>query len=63
MDDSDFEEPQQTIEIIKNNEWWEDLNLRDDPFSGPLDGFSTLDKSLYQQIIEKLRLLSGLKTN
>lgn len=51
LDDSDFEEPQQTIEIIKNNEWWEDLNLRDDPFSGPLDGFSTLDKSLYQQII------------
>lgn len=51
IDDVDFEEPEQLAQRSKETDWWQDLNLRDNPFQGPLDGFSTIDKSMYQQII------------
>ena len=51
LDDVDFEEPDQPVQRAGETEWWQDLNLRDNPFQGPLDGFSTIDKSIYRQII------------
>ena len=51
LDDVDFEEPPKPPQRGKVTTWWEDLNLKDNPFSGPLDGFSMIDESLYQHII------------
>lgn len=51
LDDVSFDEPQKPPQPRKVTTWWEDLNLKDNPFPGPLDGFSMIDKSLYQDII------------
>ena len=51
LDDVDFEEPHKPPQRDKVTTWWKDLNLKDNPFPGPLDGFSMIDKSLYQHII------------
>lgn len=51
LDDGDFEEPEKPPQRDKVTTWWGDLNLRDNPFPGPLDGFSMIDRSLYQHII------------
>ena len=51
LDDADFDEPQKPSQRDKATNWWEYLNLRDNPFPGPLDGFSMIDKSLYHHII------------
>jgi len=51
LDDVDFEEPEKPPQRDQITTWWEDLNLKDNPFPGGLDGFSMIDKSLYQQII------------
>lgn len=51
LDDTDFIEPQRMPEEEEKKEWWEVLNLYDNPFFGPLDGFSQIDQSLYNEII------------
>ena len=51
LDDVDFEEPEKPPQRDQITTWWEDLNLKDNPFPCGLDGFSMIDKSLYQQII------------
>ena len=51
LDDMEFEEPEEPANTDQTLEWWEELKLRDNPFPGPLEGFSALDKSLYNDII------------
>lgn len=55
LDDHKFEEPEHIIQPTRRTDWWEDLNLRENPFPGPLDGFYMIDKSLYQSIIIETR--------
>ena len=47
----DFDEPEELPKEDEIREWWEELNLRENPFPGPLDGFFLIDKSLYDEII------------
>ncbi len=51
LDDTDFNEPEELPKEDETKEWWEELNLRENPFPGPLDGFSLINKSLYDEII------------
>jgi len=51
LDDADFDEPEELPKEDETKDWWEELNLRENPFPGPLDGFSLIDKSLYDEII------------
>ncbi|MBA7524561.1 hypothetical protein ES705_16702 [subsurface metagenome] len=51
LDDMDFDEPEELPKEDEIREWWEELNLRENPFPGPLDGFFLIDKSLYNEII------------
>ena len=51
LDEEDFEEPEEPTQTKKESEWWDDINLRDNPFQGSLDGFSTIDKTIHEQII------------
>ena len=51
LDDKDIEEPEELPKEVGEKEWWEDLNLKENPFQGPLDGFFLIDKSLYDEII------------
>ncbi|MCK4734640.1 MAG: hypothetical protein KAT65_19450, partial [Methanophagales archaeon] len=51
LDDVDFDEPEELPKEDETKEWWEELNLRENPFPGPLDGFSLINKSLYDEII------------
>lgn len=49
LDDQDFDEPDEPPEVDETKEWWEDLNLRANPFPS-LQGFLMIDKSLYDDI-------------
>ncbi len=51
LDDIDFNEPKELPKEDEIKEWWEELNLRENPFPGPLDGFFLINKSLYDEII------------
>jgi hypothetical protein len=51
LDDRDFSEPEELFQRDETREWWEELNLRENPFPGPLDGFFLINKSLYDEII------------
>lgn len=51
LDDTDFDEPKELPKEEEVKEWWEELGLREDPFPGALDGFSLIDKSLYDEIV------------
>jgi len=51
LDDVDFDEPEELPKEDETKEWWEELKLRENPFPGPLDGFSLINKSLYDEII------------
>jgi len=51
LEDEEYVEPEIKKKIIEDKEWWIELNLRSNPFPGPLDGFFLLDKSLYEHII------------
>jgi len=51
LDDTDFNEPEELPKEDETKEWWEELNLRENPFPGPLDGFFLINKSLYDEII------------
>ena len=51
LDDVDFTEPEELPQKDETKEWWEELNLKENPFPGPLDGFFNIDKSLYDEII------------
>ena len=51
LDDTDFDEPEELPREEEVKEWWAELGLREDPFPGALDGFSLIDKSLYDEIV------------
>lgn len=51
LEDKDFKEPEYIAKRDRTSYWWEDLNLKENPFPGPLDGLYMIDKSLYQSII------------
>jgi hypothetical protein len=51
LDDADFDEPKELPKEDETKEWWEELNLRENPFPGPMMGFFQIDKSLYDEII------------
>lgn len=67
LDDRDYEEPSDIPTIDYSKEWWEELNLKSNPFPGPLEGFHMIDKSLYNAIAvetEPIRwMMSKLNTN
>ncbi len=52
LDDTEFEEPDQEEDSREHEiiPWWQELNLKGDPFPGPLEGFCGIDKSLYDEI-------------
>jgi hypothetical protein len=51
LDHEDFSEPEIVTPQRTSREWWEQLNLRENPFPGPLDGLFLVDKSIYDEII------------
>lgn len=52
LDDTEFDEPDQEEDLKEQQiiPWWQELNLKGDPFPGPLEGFCGIDKSLYDEI-------------
>jgi len=51
LDDTEFEEPSAPVIQDMATTWWEDLNLKENPFLGSLDGFGNIDRSLHEQLI------------
>lgn len=51
LDDEKLTEPEELPQRTEEREWWEELNLKENPFPGSLDGFSQINKSLYKEII------------
>jgi hypothetical protein len=51
LEDSNFEEPQEVESGVEKKEWWQELNLKENPFPGALEGLSSLNKSLFNEII------------
>jgi hypothetical protein len=51
LEDVEFEEPENIHTEDETIEWWQQLNLKENPFPGALEGLSLLDKSLFDEII------------
>jgi|GEM_PF-3161759 len=55
LDEPDIEEPIFSPEIENVKPWWQRFYLKENPFPGNKDGLSTIDSSLYDQVVVKTR--------
>lgn len=59
IDDIEFEEPIAPADEAANKEWWEILNLRQNPFPD-LQGIFLIDKKLYEEVVVKTSPINRL---
>jgi len=62
LDYEEIPEPEAIISQPAKTEWWEELNLRTNPFAGPLDGLFQVDKELFDEIIVRTPLIEWATT-
>lgn len=60
LDEADIEEPVFSPEVENVKPWWQRFYLKGNPFPGNKDGLSTIDSSLYDQVVVKTRPYQAL---
>jgi hypothetical protein len=51
LEEQEFQEPEVIEANLAEEEWWQELNLKENPFPGALEGLSSLNKNLFNEII------------